>query len=58
MEAVAENIAPEDVMLSVAELLAAYEQPTMAPEQERELRQMMTSLAQAAGMDQLPALNG
>jgi trimethylamine--corrinoid protein Co-methyltransferase len=38
----------------VAELLAAYEQPSMGPEQERELRQMMTGIAQSAGMDELP----
>jgi len=42
----------------VVELLAAYEQPSMAPEQKRELRQMMTGIAQAAGMDELPALDG
>jgi trimethylamine--corrinoid protein Co-methyltransferase len=37
-----------------AELLAAYERPTMPPAQEQELVQMMSSLAQAAGMSHLP----
>jgi hypothetical protein len=30
----------------------------MAPEEERELRQMMAGIAQSAGMDRLPDLTG
>jgi trimethylamine--corrinoid protein Co-methyltransferase len=39
-----------------AELLAAYERPALAPEQERELQEMVTRLARDAGLDQLPNL--
>jgi trimethylamine--corrinoid protein Co-methyltransferase len=42
----------------VVELLEAYEPPVMAPEEERELRQMMANIAQSAGMDRLPDLTG
>lgn len=38
------------------ELLAAYERPSMAAEQERELRALVGSLARRAGMDTLPEL--
>jgi len=38
------------------ELLAAYERPRYAPEQERELRTMVENLARKAGMDALPQL--
>jgi trimethylamine--corrinoid protein Co-methyltransferase len=37
------------------ELLAAYRRPQADPEQERELRTMVESLARAAGMEKLPA---
>ncbi len=40
----------------VAELLAAYQRPALPPEQEAELRQLVTRIARKAGMDQLPAL--
>ncbi|KAF0107001.1 MAG: trimethylamine methyltransferase [Anaerolineaceae bacterium] len=36
------------------DLLAAYQRPAMAPEQERELRAMVQSLAKDAGMEKLP----
>jgi trimethylamine--corrinoid protein Co-methyltransferase len=42
----------------VAELLDGYSPPLMAPEEERELRQMMAAMAQSAGMDRLPAQSG
>jgi len=38
------------------ELLAAYEKPNYPPEQMRELRMMVESLAHNAGMDNLPEL--
>lgn len=38
------------------ELLAAFERPPMAAEQERELRAMVGGLARQAGMDSLPEL--
>jgi len=38
------------------ELLNAYERPSYAPEQERELRAMVEGLAHKAGMDKLPVL--
>ncbi len=38
------------------ELLAVYERPHYAPEQERELRTMVEGLARKAGMDALPQL--
>jgi trimethylamine--corrinoid protein Co-methyltransferase len=38
------------------ELLAAYERPCCAPEQEREMRTMVEDLALKAGMDKLPVL--
>ncbi len=38
------------------DLLAAYERPSLPPEQERELRAMVVSLAKQAGMDSLPPL--
>ncbi|MBE3068162.1 MAG: trimethylamine methyltransferase family protein, partial [Chloroflexi bacterium] len=38
------------------ELLAAYERPSYAPEQERELRTMVENLARKAGMEALPRL--
>ncbi len=38
------------------ELLAAYERPRCAPEQERELRTMVEDLARKAGMETLPRL--
>jgi trimethylamine:corrinoid methyltransferase-like protein len=38
------------------ELLAAYQRPQIAPEQERELGTMVSSLARAAGMEKLPAM--
>ncbi|MCX6038093.1 MAG: trimethylamine methyltransferase family protein [Chloroflexi bacterium] len=38
------------------ELLAAYERPRYAPEQERELRTMVENLARKSGMDALPRL--
>jgi len=38
------------------ELLAAYNRPRYAPEQERELRTMVEDLARKAGMDKLPEL--
>jgi trimethylamine--corrinoid protein Co-methyltransferase len=40
------------------ELLAAYQRPQIAPEQERELRAMVQSLAKNAGMEHLPELDG
>jgi len=40
--------------IRVAELLAAYERPPMAPEEERELRKLVESVAREAGMDRLP----
>jgi trimethylamine--corrinoid protein Co-methyltransferase len=40
----------------VAELLDAYERPLMPAEQERALRQMVSHLAQEAGMAKLPPL--
>jgi trimethylamine:corrinoid methyltransferase-like protein len=42
----------------VAELLDAYEPPVIAPEEERELRQMMAGIGRSAGMDRLPDLTG
>lgn len=39
------------------ELLAAYRPPEMAPEQEKELRDMVADLARKAGMDQLPEVS-
>jgi trimethylamine--corrinoid protein Co-methyltransferase len=42
--------------LRTRELLAVYERPELAPEQERELRWMVEDLAQKAGMDNLPEL--
>ncbi|HEX7540672.1 MAG TPA: trimethylamine methyltransferase family protein [Anaerolineales bacterium] len=38
------------------ELIAAYERPNYAPEQERELRTMVEKLARKAGMEALPRL--
>jgi trimethylamine:corrinoid methyltransferase-like protein len=38
------------------ELLAAYERPRYAPEQERELRTLVENLARKAGMEALPQL--
>jgi trimethylamine--corrinoid protein Co-methyltransferase len=38
------------------ELLAAYQRPPIAPEQEHELRAMVASLARAAGMEKIPDL--
>lgn len=38
------------------ELLNAYQRPAAAPEQERELRDMVAALARNAGMDQLPEI--
>lgn len=40
----------------VDELLAAYQRPTIPPEQERELRELVTGLVREAGMDKLPDL--
>jgi trimethylamine--corrinoid protein Co-methyltransferase len=40
------------------ELLEAYQRPQIAPEQERELRAMVQSLAKNAGMEHLPELDG
>ncbi|HEY75097.1 MAG TPA: hypothetical protein G4O00_02805 [Thermoflexia bacterium] len=40
----------------VAELLAAYERPPMAPEEEKALRELVEHVARKAGMDQLPAV--
>ncbi len=40
----------------LSELLAAYERPALPTEQERELHQMVNSLAQEVGMAQLPGL--
>jgi trimethylamine--corrinoid protein Co-methyltransferase len=40
----------------VDQLLSAYQRPAIAPELERELRQMVRSLAKEAGMEALPAL--
>ncbi len=42
----------------VAELLDGYSPPLMASDEERELRQMMISMAQSAGLDRLPELSG
>jgi trimethylamine--corrinoid protein Co-methyltransferase len=39
-----------------AELLAAYDRPTLPLEQERELREMVGRLAREAGMEELPGL--
>lgn len=39
------------------DLLAAYERPSMPPEQERGLRAMVESLARMAGMDELPEVD-
>lgn len=36
------------------DLLAAYEQPSLPPEQERELHALATALAQKAGVERLP----
>jgi trimethylamine---corrinoid protein Co-methyltransferase len=38
------------------QLVAAYQRPFMAPQQARELKTLVESLAHAAGMDTLPAL--
>ncbi len=38
------------------ELLAAYQRPSYAPEQERDLQAMVEDLARNAGMDILPVL--
>ncbi|MCP4357721.1 MAG: hypothetical protein GY796_06865 [Chloroflexi bacterium] len=40
----------------VDKLLAAYERPSLPPEHEQTLRRMMTRLAAAAGMDELPLI--
>jgi len=42
----------------VRELLEAYERPSYAPEQERELRTMVENLARKGGMHKLPVLEG
>ena len=42
--------------LRTRDLLAAYERPSMPPEQEAELRGMLAALAKNAGMDVLPPL--
>jgi len=42
--------------LRTRELLSAYERPSYAPEQERELRRLVENLARKAGMDALPRL--
>lgn len=38
----------------VDELVAAYQRPMIPPEQERELCELVTSLAREAGLDKLP----
>jgi len=38
------------------ELLAAYQRPSLVPEQEREMRRMVEDLARNAGMDILPRM--
>jgi len=40
----------------VRHLLAAYQRPPLAAEQERELKTLVETLARAAGLDTLPAL--
>jgi trimethylamine:corrinoid methyltransferase-like protein len=44
----------ERAKVRVAEILAAYKPPDLPPHQVAELQNMVSGLAKAAGMDQLP----